>query len=288
MGRVIDGLKISKEKREEIKKEVEFLKSEGINVCLAVILVGNNPASKIYVKNKKKACQELGIISKEILLDEKIEKEELKEVINSLNEDEEVNGILLQLPLPKHLNENEIINYINPLKDVDCFCTKNTGKLFSGNFYFAPCTPSGIIDLIKSTNVKISGKNAVVIGRSNIVGKPMAMLLLKENATVSICHSKTENLEFFTKNADILIVAIGKPNFITGNMVKKGAVVIDVGINRLSNNKLCGDVLFDEVLNVADFLTPVPGGVGPMTITKLMENTIKAVRLQKNKIKCWI
>lgn len=288
MGRVIDGLKISKEKREEIKKEVEFLKSEGINVCLAVILVGNNPASKIYVKNKKKACQELGIISKEILLDEKIEKEELKEVINSLNEDEEVNGILLQLPLPKHLNENEIINYINPLKDVDCFCTKNTGKLFSGNFYFAPCTPSGIVDLIKSTNVKISGKNAVVIGRSNIVGKPMAMLLLKENATVSICHSKTENLEFFTKNADILIVAIGKPNFITGSMVKKGAVVIDVGINRLSNNKLCGDVLFDEVLNVADFLTPVPGGVGPMTITKLMENTIKAVRLQKNKIKCWI
>lgn len=286
MGVIIDGLKISKEKRKEIKKEVEFLKDEGINVCLAVILVGNNPASKIYVKNKKKACQELGIISKEILLNEKIEKEELKEIINSLNEDEEVNGILLQLPLPKHLNENEIINYISPLKDVDCFCTKNTGKLFSGNFYFAPCTPSGIIDLIKSTNVKISGKNAVVVGRSNIVGKPMAMLLLKENATVCICHSKTENLEFFTKNADILIVAIGKPNFITGSMVKKGAVVIDVGINRLSNNKLCGDVFFEEVLNVAGFLTPVPGGVGPMTITKLMENTIKAVRLQKNKIKC--
>ncbi len=286
MGEIINGLKISKEKREEIKKEVEFLKGEGINVCLAVILVGKNPASKIYVKNKKKACQELGIISKEILLDEKIEKEELKEVINSLNEDEEVNGILLQLPLPKHLNENEIINYINPLKDVDCFCTKNTGKLFSGSFYFAPCTPSGIVDLIKSTNVKISGKNAVIVGRSNIVGKPMAMLLLKENATVSICHSKTENLEFFTKNADILIVAIGKPNFIRGEMVKKGAVVIDVGINRLSNNKLCGDVLFEEVLNVAGFLTPVPGGVGPMTITKLMENTIKAVRLQKNKIKC--
>lgn len=286
MGEIINGLKISKEKRLEIKKRVELLKEEGVYVCLAVVLVGNNPASKIYVKNKKKACEELGIISKEILLDENVKKEELKEIINSLNEDLNVNGILLQLPLPKHLNENEIINYINPLKDVDCFSVKNTGKLFNGNFYFSPCTPSGIIDLIKSTNVKISGKNAVIVGRSNIVGKPMAMLLLKENATVCICHSKTENLEFFTKNADILVVAIGRPNFIRGNMVKKGAVVIDVGINRLSNNKLCGDVLFEEVLNVAGFLTPVPGGVGPMTITKLMENTIKAVKIQKEKLKC--
>ena len=280
MGKIIDGLAVAKKMKLKLKNEVEKLKEKKISVCLAVILIGNNAASKIYVRNKQRVCEELGIISKRILLDEHVEEIELLKIIKSLNEDEEINGILLQMPIPKHLDEKKIINFIDSNKDVDCFNAKNVGRLLTEDFSFVPCTPSGIVELIESTNFDIQGKNCVIVGRSNIVGKPMAILMLQKNATVTVCHSKTSNLKFFTKNADVLIIAIGKANFIKADMVKKGAIVIDVGINRLADGKLVGDVSFEEVLDVASFLTPVPGGVGPMTIAKLMQNVIIAAKLQ--------
>lgn len=282
MANIIDGVKIAKLLKEKTRKEVEILKEKKIPVCLAVILVGEDKASKIYVKNKKKTCLELGIESKEIILKENTKEKELFKIVEDLNKDKSVNGILVQLPLPKHLSEEKLINLINPLKDVDCFNEKNVGKLLSKNNYFSPCTPSGIIEMLEYINYEIEGKNCVILGRSKIVGTPMALLMLKKNATVTICHSKTLNLEFFTKNADILISAIGKAGFVKKEMVKKGAVVIDVGISRLENGKIVGDVCFDEVFNVASFLTPVPGGVGPLTIAKLMESVIVAAKIQNN------
>ena len=280
MAQLIDGRAISDKIKSNVKIEVENLRKSGIIVCLAVVLVGNDPASKVYVKNKRIACEKVGIISKEILLDEKISQNELISIINDLNRDSEINGILVQLPLPKHLNENEVINSIDPLKDVDAFCPINVGKIMIGKYDFLPCTPAGVLDLIDSTGVDICGKNCVVIGRSNIVGKPMAMLLLHENGTVTICHSRTKNLTEICREADILVAAVGRPKFVTGDMVKEGAAVLDVGINRDENGKLCGDVDFESVEPKAGFITPVPGGVGPMTIAMLMKNTLKAAKLQ--------
>ena len=280
MAEIIDGKKISIKLKEKVKEEVYLLKEKKISVCLAVVLVGKDPASKIYVKNKKLTCEELGIVSREILLDEKITQEDLIEIIKKLNSDVFVNGILVQLPLPKHINEKEIINIIDPLKDVDCFNVKNVGKILTDDFGFLPCTPAGVVDLIESTKVEITGKNCTIIGRSNIVGKPLFMLMLKKNTTVSICHSKTFDLKWHTKNADILIAAMGRPNFVKKDMVKKNAIVIDVGINRLDSGKIVGDVDFDDVFDVASYITPVPGGVGPMTIAKLMQNTLIAAKLQ--------
>ena len=282
MAKIIDGKEISRRLKEKIKKEVEILKGRKIEVCLAVVLVGQDPASKIYVRNKEKTGWELGILSKEIFLYENITEKDLLETIKILNDDEKVNGILVQLPLPKHIEENRIIDYINPLKDVDCFNSLNFGKLICRkDFIFSPCTPAGIVELIDSTGVDVSGKNCVVVGRSNIVGKPISFLMLKKDATVSICHSKTKNLTFFTRNADILVAAVGIANFIKKDMVKEGAIVIDVGINR-ENKKICGDVKYDEVFDVASHITPVPGGVGPMTIAKLMENVVVAAKIQNN------
>ena len=280
MAEIIDGKKISIKLKEKVKEEVYLLKEKKISVCLAVVLVGKDPASKIYVKNKKLTCEELGIVSREILLDEKITQEDLIEIIKKLNSDVFVNGILVQLPLPKHINEKEIINIIDPLKDVDCFNVKNVGKILTDDFGFLPCTPAGVVDLIESTKVEITGKNCTIIGRSNIVGKPLFMLMLKKNTTDSICHSKTFDLKWHTKNADILIAAMGRPNFVKKDMVKKNAIVIDVGINRLDSGKIVGDVDFDDVFDVASYITPVPGGVGPMTIAKLMQNTLIAAKLQ--------
>ncbi len=280
MGVVIDGRNIANSLKNAVKKEVGFLKLQGANVCLAVVLVGKNPASLVYVKNKKKCCEELGICSKEVFLKEDVSQNELMEVIEKLNKDGSVNGILVQLPLPAHLDEYEVINAINPKKDVDCFNSLNVGKLFTGSSVFEPCTPAGIVDLIKLTGIEIAGKHCVILGRSNIVGKPLAIIMLQQNATVTVCHSKTFNLKEHTKNADILVAAVGVANFVGEDMVKEGAVVIDVGINRLSNGKLCGDVNFSEVKRKASFITPVPGGVGPVTIAKLMENTLKSYKLQ--------
>ena len=285
MATIIDGVKIAKLLKEKTKKEVESLKEKNISVCLAVVLVGEDKASKIYVNSKKRTCLELGIESKEVILKENTSEEELFKIIENLNEDRSVNGILVQLPLPKHLNEEKLINLINPLKDVDCFNEKNVGKLLSKNNYFSPCTPSGIIEMLNYVDCKIEGKNCVILGRSKIVGTPMALLMLKKNATVTICHSRTLNLEFFTKNADILISAVGRPEFVRKNMVKKGAIVIDVGISRLLDGKIVGDVCFDEVFEVASFLTPVPGGVGPLTIAKLMESVVVAAKIQNNILK---
>ena len=244
--------------------------------------MGNDPASKVYVRNKKLACEKVGIISKELVFDENISQDDLVSAIKDLNNDNQVNGILVQLPLPKHLDEKEIIRSIDPMKDVDAFHPINVGKIMIGEYDFLPCTPAGIVDLIDSTGVDICGKNCVVVGRSNIVGKPMAMLLTNRSGTVTVCHSKTNNLIDFTKNADILVAAVGVANFITADMVKPGAVVIDVGINRLQDGKLCGDVDFASVEKIAGYITPVPGGVGPMTIAKLMENTLRAAKKQNS------
>ena len=282
MAQLIDGKAISERVKNNVKIEVENLKKSGIGVCLAVVLVGNDPASKIYVKNKRIACEKVGIVSKEIVLDEKISESELLSIINNLNRDRKINGILVQLPLPKHLNETKVINSIDHFKDVDAFCPINVGKIMIGEFDFLPCTPAGVLDLIDSTGVDISGKNCVVIGRSNIVGKPMAMLLLNRSATVTVCHSRTQNLKNFTQNADILVSAVGISKFVKADMVKPGAVVIDVGINRGENGKICGDVDFEGVKEVAGYITPVPGGVGPMTIAKLMENALKAAKIQNS------
>lgn len=277
MAVIIDGKAVAKEKREQIKKRVETLKEQGKTVGLAVIIVGENPASKVYVNNKKKGCAEVGIESFEYALPESTTEEELKELVKKLNNDERVNGILCQLPLPKHINEDAVINTISPEKDVDAFHPQNVGHIMIGDYTFLPCTPAGIMEMLKFYNISVAGKKCVVIGRSNIVGKPMAMLLLKENGTVEICHSKTENLKEETLSADILVAAVGKTKFVTEDMVKDGAVVIDVGMNRDEEGKLCGDVDFANVEKKASFITPVPGGVGPMTITMLLENTVRAV-----------
>lgn len=279
---LISGKEVSQTVKDEIKIQTKKLKDKGISVKLAVIIVGDDPASHIYVKNKKKACEYVGFESLEYALDEKTSEEELLELIDKLNKDKTVNGILCQLPLPNHIDEKKIIDSISPLKDVDAFHPVNVGKIMIGDYEFLPCTPAGIMRLIESTSYDVSGKDCVIIGRSNIVGKPMAMLMLHKNATVTICHSRTKNIEEKIKKADIVIAAVGIPKFVKGNMVKEGALVIDVGINRTSDGKLCGDVDFDEVSKKASFITPVPGGVGPMTISMLMQNTLKAAKLQNN------
>ncbi len=275
----IDGKQISKDIKEELKEEVASLAAQGRKCCLAVIQVGNDPASSVYVGNKKKACAYIGIESLAYELPEETTEDELLEIIDKLNNDTNVHGILCQLPLPKQINEDHIIKAISPKKDVDGFHPQNVGALVIGEQGFVSCTPAGIIQLLKRSNIEMDGKHCVVVGRSNIVGKPMSLLMLRENATVTICHSHTKNLGEICKEADILIVAIGKPQFIGKEYVKKGAVVIDVGIHRDENNKLCGDVKFDEVEPVASYITPVPGGVGPMTIAMLMHNCVEAMKL---------
>lgn len=273
---IIDGKAVSASVRERIKNEVESLKTGGKETGLAVIIVGNDPASKVYVNNKKKGCAEVGINSYEYALPEETTTEELLTLINKLNGDSKVDGILCQLPLPKHIDEKIVINSIIPEKDVDAFHPVNTGHIMIGDYSFLPCTPAGIIEMLKFYNIEISGKECVVIGRSNIVGKPMAMLLLHNSGTVTVCHSKTQNLSEVCRRADILVAAVGKANFVTADMVKDGAVVIDVGMNRNAEGKLCGDVDFEAVCNKCSFITPVPGGVGPMTITMLLNNTLTA------------
>lgn len=273
---IIDGKAVSASVRERIKNEVESLKKGGKETGLAVIIVGNDPASKVYVNNKKKGCAEVGINSYEYALPEETTTEELLTLINKLNGDSKVDGILCQLPLPKHIDEKIVINSIIPEKDVDAFHPVNTGHIMIGDYSFLPCTPAGIIEMLKFYNIEISGKECVVIGRSNIVGKPMAMLLLQNSGTVTVCHSKTQNLSEVCRRADILVAAVGKANFVTADMVKDGAVVIDVGMNRNAEGKLCGDVDFEGVKDKCSFITPVPGGVGPMTITMLLNNTLTA------------
>ena len=278
MAEILDGKMLAKKIKNELRKEVEELKRRGIFPKLAVIMVGNDSASKVYVKNKSIACQEVGIEYEEYLLNENVTMEELLNLIEKLNNDDSVNGILLQSPIPKGLDINEAFKSIIPEKDVDGFNPCNVGKLCLGQDAFVSCTPYGIIKLLEEYGIDIEGKDAVVVGRSNIVGKPMMQCLLNKNATVTICHSKTIKLERATKKADILVVAIGKPKFITKDMVKEGAIVIDVGINRGEDGKLCGDVDYDEVAKVASYITPVPGGVGPMTIAMLMHNIVKAAK----------
>ncbi len=279
MAIIIDGKQVAADVKARVAKEAERLAELGITPGLAVIIVGDDPASKIYVRNKAKACEEVGFYSEVITKPEKTTQRELLEIIDSLNKRADIDGILVQLPLPKHINEKAVIGAISPKKDVDAFSPFNVGKLMIGDGVFLPCTPAGVMELIKSTGVEVSGKNCVVIGRSNIVGKPMAMLLLQQSGTVTICHSKTENLAEVCSKADILVSAVGRPNFVTADMVKEGAVVIDVGINHNEEGKMCGDVKFDEVEPKAGFITPVPGGVGPMTIAMLMDNTLKAAIL---------
>lgn len=280
MPQIIDGKAISTEIKDELKVKVEELKAQGTEVCLAVIQVGNDPASSVYVGNKKKACAYIGIESLAYELPEETKQEQLLELIGELNAKKEVNGILVQLPLPKHIDEDAVIRAIDPKKDVDGFHPQSVGALCIGQPGFVSCTPAGIIQLLKRSGIEIAGKNCVVIGRSNIVGKPMALLLLRENGTVTVTHSKTRDLKEVTKQADILVVAIGKPKMITREYVKEGAVVIDVGIHRNENNKLCGDVDYDDVAPVCSAITPVPGGVGPMTIAMLMHNCVESVALQ--------
>ena len=280
MDEIIDGKKISAQIRGSIKEETaRFIAETGVTPGLAVILVGSDPASQIYVRNKKKACEEVGFKSFEYLMPESTTEEELKELVNKLNHTSEVHGILCQLPLPKHISEKAVIESISPMKDVDAFHPVNVGRIMTGDYNFLPCTPAGIMELIKSTGVEIAGKKCVVVGRSNIVGKPMAMLLLHANGTVTMCHSKTKDLKKECLEADILVVATGKAKMIKADMVKTGAVVIDVGMDRDENGKLCGDVDFEEVSKVAGYITPVPGGVGPMTIAMLMRNTYTAVKI---------
>ena len=282
MYKLIDGKEVSKKIKDELKIEVEELKQKGINPKLAVIMVGNNKASEVYVKNKSKACENTGIEFEEFLFDENISMEELLDTIDKLNKDDSINGILLQSPIPKHLDELKAFNRIAPEKDVDGFNPVNVGNLSIGRNCFISCTPYGIVKLLEHYNIEIEGKNAVIIGRSNIVGKPMMQCLLEKNATVTVCHSRTKNLEEYTKKADILVAAIGKPKFVTENMVKEGAVVIDVGINRMEDKKICGDVDFENVKEKVSYITPVPGGVGPMTIAMLLYNLVKATKKQNN------
>lgn len=281
MAEILDGKAVSHKIKENLKIEVDELKKNGIFPKLAVIMVGDDPSSKIYVRNKSIACGEVGIEYEEYLLNDNTTMNELLELINKLNQDDSVNGILLQSPIPRGLDINEAFKTIDPKKDVDGFNPCNVGKLCLGQDSLVSCTPYGIIKLLEEYGIEIEGKDAVVVGRSNIVGKPMMQCLLNKNATVTICHSKTIKLERATKKADILVVAVGKPKFITKDMVKEGAIVIDVGINRGEDGKLCGDVDYDEVSKIASYITPVPGGVGPMTIAMLMNNIVKATRLQK-------
>ncbi len=280
MADIIDGKQISLDIKDEIKDKIAWLNKKGIEVSLAVILVGNDPASTVYVKNKKKACEYTGIKSVSYELAEETTEEELLSLIDKLNEDNAINGILVQLPLPKHINEDAVIKRISPDKDVDGFHPESVGRLSIGERGFVSCTPAGVIQLLKRSKVEITGAECVVVGRSNIVGKPMAMLLIRENGTVTVCHSKTKNLKEVTKRADILVVAIGKPEFIDSSYVKEGAVVIDVGIHRKGEKKLCGDVNYASVEPVASMITPVPGGVGPMTIAMLMNNCYEAALMQ--------
>lgn len=275
---IIDGKVVSQNIRQEISREVATLNEQGKNVGLAVIIIGQDPASKVYVKNKINACKETNIQSFLYELDANISQDYVLNLIDTLNKDDNVNGILVQLPIPKHLDKEEILSKITVEKDVDGFSAEQAGKMFLGEEALVSCTPQGIIELLKAYNVEIEGKNAVVVGRSNIVGKPVATLLLQENATVTVCHSKTKNLSQFTSNADILVTAIGKAKFITKEMVKNGAVIVDAGINRDENGKLCGDVDFDDVFDKCSLITPVPGGVGPMTVTMLLKNTLIAAK----------
>lgn len=274
----MDGKMVSAKVRGSILEEVNGLKDKGVRPGLAVIIVGEDPASKVYVRNKERACEECGFYSEKYALPEETTQEELLGLIDELNHNSRIDGILCQLPVPKHINEQAIIDAISPEKDVDAFHPINVGKIMVGNFDFLPCTPAGVMQLLEEYDIDPNGKNCVVIGRSNIVGKPMAMLLLHKNGTVTICHSRTKNLKEVCAQADILVAAVGKADFVTADMVKEGAVVIDVGMNR-KDGKLCGDVAFDEVNEKASYLTPVPGGVGPMTITMLMKNTLKAAKL---------
>ena len=282
MAKIISGKEVSAKVKNEVKEKTLELKNKGIEVGLAVVIVGDDPASRVYVNNKKKACEEVGFTSYEYALPAETTEEELLALVDKLNKDDKVNGILVQLPVPKHINETAVINAISPDKDVDAFHPVNVGKIMIGDYAFLPCTPAGVMELIDSTGVDIAGKSYVVIGRSNIVGKPMSMLLLHRSGTVTICHSKTKNLKEICANADILVAAVGRPNFVTGDMVKEGAVVIDVGINRLENGKLCGDVNYEEAEKKAAFITPVPGGVGPMTIAMLMKNTLTSAMIKNN------
>lgn len=277
---IIDGKAVSKKVKEDVKAECEQLKAKGIIPGLAVIIVGDDPASQVYVHNKEVACEVCGFYSVKYALPAETTQDELNALVDKLNKDDKINGILCQLPLPSHLDDKEVINRIDPLKDVDAFHPVNVGAIMIGDYNYLPCTPAGVMELIHSTGIDVSGKKAVVMGRSNIVGKPMAMLLLHENATVEITHSRTQNLADITKEADILVAAIGKAKFVKADMVKDGAVVIDVGMNRDENGKLCGDVDFEDVKDKCSFITPVPGGVGPMTIAMLMKNTLTAAKIQ--------
>lgn len=276
MSQLIDGKKIAAQIKDEVKCDVEKLRGQGREICLAVIQVGRDPASTVYVRNKKRACEYVGIESLSYELDEAVAEEELLELIEELNQDSRVTGILVQLPLPKHISEEKVIRTISPDKDVDGFHPENAGRLITGEKGFLPCTPAGIIELLKRSGIQPDGKECVVIGRSNIVGKPAALLLLRENGTVTVAHSHTENLKEITRRADILVVAVGKPLFITADYVKEGAAVIDVGIHRDKDNHLCGDVDFENVKGKTSAITPVPGGVGPMTIAMLMRNCVAA------------
>ncbi len=281
MYKIIDGKAVSAYVKEQVRNEVAELSKSGSVPALAVIIVGDDPASKVYVGNKKKACEMTGMRSVEYALPDETTEEELLELIGKLNNDKEINGILCQLPVPKHINEDKIIDAIAPEKDVDGFSAVNVGKIWLGKYEISPCTPMGVIELLDYYDIPLEGKNCVIVGRSNIVGKPMAALLLERNATVTVCHSRTKDLASFTKNADVIVAAVGRANFITADMVKEGAVVIDVGINRLENGKLCGDVDFENVKEKASYITPVPGGCGPMTIAVLMKNTLVAYKNQQ-------
>lgn len=283
MAKILSGKIVSARVKDELKKEVEELSQRGKQTGLAVVLVGDDSASKVYVRNKEKACEEVEIYSEVHRLSENTSEEELLKLINELNENDKIDGILVQLPLPKHLDDKVIIDNIKPEKDVDAFHPSNVGKIMIGDYDFLPCTPAGIMELIHESGVEVDGKTCVVIGRSNIVGKPMSMLLLHENGTVTTCHSHTKNLAEVTKSADILVAAVGIPKFVKADMVKPGAVVIDVGMDRDENGKLCGDVDFNEVEPVAGAITPVPGGVGPMTIAMLMRNTVTASKKKLEK-----
>ena len=280
MYNLIDGKEVSTYIKNSVKSKVDALRSNGKEITLAVIIVGNDPASRVYVNNKKKACEYVGFRSLEYALDEQTSEQELLELIDRLNKDKSVNGILCQLPVPEHIDEEKVIDRISPEKDVDGFSKINVGKLWVGDYDLAACTPMGVMELLKYYNIDVNGKNCVIIGRSNLVGKPMAALLLEKNGTVTICHSRTKNLSEITSQADILVAAVGRAGFVTADMVKEGAVVIDVAINRNAEGKLCGDVDFDGVKDKTSYITPVPGGCGPMTIAMLMKNTLVAAEKQ--------
>ncbi len=280
MAKLIDGKAIREYNLDKIAQEVAELKENGVPACLAVIIVGSDPASRVYVNNKKKACERVGIRSLEFALPAETTTQELLELIDRLNADNEVNGILCQLPVPEHIDKNAVLKRILPCKDVDCFHPENVGALSTGTGKLMPCTPMGMMKMLEYEGIDPAGKHCVIIGRSDIVGKPMAMLMLAKSATVTICHSKTKNLSEMTKQADILVAAVGRPNFVTADMVGDGAIVLDVGINRMEDGKLCGDVDFEQVKDKASMITPVPGGVGPMTIAMLMQNTLTAAKMQ--------